>query len=112
MDTQLSDAETIKQIISHHATFKPSYGDIESCVAFDDEHATYALLETGWMGKKHIHDLLIHVELRDGQIHIQYDGTEGGIADELIQAGVPAQRIVLGFQHPSVRSYTGFAEAR
>ena len=109
MDTGLNDADTIKRIINTHAALKPSYGEVESRVAFDDEHATYALLETGWMGKKHIHDLLIHIELRDGRIVIQYDGTEGGIADELVRAGIPSQRIVLGFQHPSVRTHTGFA---
>ncbi len=39
----------------------------------------------------------------------QYDGTEHGLANELVEAGVPRDRIVLGFKPPEVRPYTGFA---
>lgn len=40
------------------------------------------------------------------------NGTEDGIADELIQAGIPKSEIVLGFQEPAVRPCTGFAIAQ
>ncbi|BAZ86234.1 XisI protein [Dolichospermum compactum NIES-806] len=36
-------------------------------------------------------------------------GTEVGIANELVELGVPKEDIVLGFQLPSVRKYTDFA---
>lgn len=39
------------------------------------------------------------------------DGTEDGIAPELIQSGIPKEDIVLGFHEPSIRQYTGFAVA-
>ena len=42
---------------------------------------------------------------------IQHDGTESGIADELVQAGIPPEHIVLAFHHPDKRQYTGFAVA-
>lgn len=45
----------------------------------------------------------------DGKIWVQYDGTEEGVATELVDAGVPKVDIVLGFRHPSVRQYTEFA---
>ncbi|MFM6307282.1 MAG: element excision factor XisI family protein, partial [Dolichospermum sp.] len=35
--------------------------------------------------------------------------TEVGIANELVELGVPKEDIVLGFQLPSVRKYTDFA---
>ena len=40
---------------------------------------------------------------RDGKIWIQHDGTEAGIADELIARGIDPGRIVLAFQHPRMR---------
>jgi hypothetical protein len=51
------------------------------------------------------------VEIIDGKIWIQRDGTEHGIANELLAAGIPRQRIVLGFQSRNVRPYTEFAVA-
>ncbi len=53
--------------------------------------------------------MVIHVDIRDGKIWIQHDGTEEGIANDLMAAGVPQSDIVLGFHPPSERAYTPFA---
>lgn len=45
------------------------------------------------------------------QLWIQHDGTERGIAEDLVAAGVPKERIVLGFRPPQGRRYTDFAAA-
>ena len=58
-----------------------------------------------------IHDALIHVEVLDGKLWIQFDGTEDGIASELVEAGIPRDHIVLGFKPPEVRPDTDFAAA-
>jgi hypothetical protein len=42
-------------------------------------------------------------------VWIQHDGTEDGIANELLQAGIPHEHIVLGFHPPDQRKYTPFA---
>ncbi|WP_249213848.1 MULTISPECIES: element excision factor XisI family protein [unclassified Synechocystis] len=42
---------------------------------------------------------------------VQRDGTEDGIANELVANGIPKEVIVLGFHEPSVRPHTGFAIA-
>ena len=47
----------------------------------------------------------------DDKIWIQRDGIEDGITDELVEAGIPKDKIVLGFQPPSVRPHTGYAIA-
>jgi hypothetical protein len=51
------------------------------------------------------------VEIIDGKIWIHRDGTEEGIASELLKAGIPKERIVLGFKSPRMRKHTGFAMA-
>jgi hypothetical protein len=40
------------------------------------------------------------------------NGTEDGITNELLAAGIPQKDIVLGFHEPEVRQYTGFAVAQ
>ena len=64
-----------------------------------------------WDKSRHHHGCLIHVEIIDGKVWVQRDGTEDGVTDELVQAGIPKEEIVLDFHEPSVRPYTGFAVA-
>nr|CAA6810687.1 MAG: Unknown protein [uncultured Thiotrichaceae bacterium] len=111
MATQLDYVALIKRILLEYAQYKPAYGDIETSVSFDDEHANYALLQAGWNGDDYLHGAIVHVRIIDGKIWVQYDGTEEGIASELIEAGVPKSQIVLGFRHPSERAFIGLAVA-
>jgi hypothetical protein len=54
---------------------------------------------------------MIHVDIINGKIWIQRDGTEYGIANELVNAGIPKNQIVLAFQPADIRQYTEFAVA-
>lgn len=85
--------------------------DVRNLAAFDPETDQYVILSEGWEGHRHHHGCLIHIEIREGKIWIQRDGTEDGIAYELLSAGIPKEVIVLGFHEPSVRPHTGFAVA-
>jgi len=111
MAARLDYTAIIKQILLDYAQYKPVYGDIETSVSFDDEHGNYALLQAGWDGDDYLHGAVVHIRLLSGKIWIHYDGTEAGIATELIQAGIPKHDIVLGFRHPKVRAFTEFAVA-
>jgi len=52
---------------------------------------------------------VIHIDIRAGKVWIQHDGTEDGVAGELVEAGIPREQIVLAFHHPSKRKYSEFA---
>lgn len=111
MASQLEYVNLIKKILLDYAQYKPAYGDIETSVSFDDEHNNYALLQAGWDDDDYLHGAIVHIRLVNGKIWIHYDGTEKGIATELVEAGVPKQAIVLGFRHPKIRAFTEFATA-
>jgi hypothetical protein len=64
---------------------------------------------SGWNGPQRVHRSVIHVDIRDGKIWVQHDGTEDGIAQELIDAGIPPTQIVLAFHPPDQRNNTRFA---
>jgi len=55
---------------------------------------------------KRIFGCVLHLDIIDGKIGIQHDGTDIGIADELVALGVPKQDIVLAFHAPSMRKHT------
>lgn len=76
---------------------------------FDDEQGHYQLLYVGWRGNKRDFGCVLHLDIKDGKIWIQHDGTEVGVANQLVELGVPKQDIVLAFHEPEVRQFTDFA---
>ncbi|WP_437673215.1 XisI protein [Sorangium sp. So ce131] len=104
-----SYADVVKRILSAYAELKPSYGEVEVEAIFDDAQGHYELMYAGWAGGRRVHGSVIHVDLRGGKIWIQHDGTEHGIAAELLDAGIPKEHIVLAFQPPERRKHTPFA---
>ncbi len=110
MDTQVNYPATIRAILHDYAEYYRQ-GGVVLRKLFDDGHKSYMLLKIDWQDKKHIHRSPIHMEVIDGKIWIQNDDTEDGVADDLLQAGVPQDDIVLGFHHPEKRPHTGFAVA-
>jgi hypothetical protein len=63
------------------------------------------------VGDRRIHGSALHVDLRGGKIWIQHDGTERGVANEFLEAGVPPGDLVLAFHAPHQRKHTPFAVA-
>ncbi len=75
----------------------------------DTERDHYLLLHTGWRGNRRTHGCSLHLDIINGKIWIQHDGTEVGIATQLLELGVPAYDIVLAFHSPYMRQFTEFA---
>lgn len=75
---------------------------------FDQERDHYQLLYVGWRGTRRDFGCILHLDIKDGKIWIQHDGTEEGIANQLVDLGVPKQNIVLAFHEPEVRQFTDF----
>jgi hypothetical protein len=80
-------------------------------LVFDDERHQYLLRKIGWTDKERIDSVVLHVSIRNGKIWIEEDWTEEGLATYLLEKGVPAKDIVLGFVPPVERPYTEFAVA-
>jgi len=99
----------VENIIKAYARYKPAYGEMENQVIFDREHNHYQLNRVGWNKDLRIFGCVLHLDIKDEKVWIQYDGTEDGIADELVELGVPKEDIVLGFHPDYKRQYTGFA---
>ncbi len=111
MDRLNDYRKIIKDVLVSHTRIPYSYGNIHNKVIADDAVGSYLLLTMGWHDDRRVHGVLIHLELVDGKIWIQRDGTEYGVARELEAAGIPKTEIVLGFKEPAVRPYTEYAVA-
>ncbi|NEP85666.1 MAG: XisI protein [Okeania sp. SIO2C2] len=101
-------SQLIQDILTEHSV-NDGKSNTEIQLLFDTKRHHYQVLNIGWKEQKRIYGVIIHVDLRDNKIWIQRDGTEIGIANQLITAGVPKKDIVLGFHAPYKRSLTEFA---
>ncbi len=110
MDDLNAPRELVERVLCECARFYAS-PDARTLLAFDRSRDQYLILEEGWDGFRRIHVTFVHVELSEGKFWIQKDGTQDGIATDLLAAGVPRERIVLAFQHPDRRRYGDFAVA-
>ena len=62
-----------------------------------------------WQEWKRIFSVILHFDIKDGKIWIQYNGTELSIAQILVDRGVPTSDIVLGFHSTFKRQFSGYA---
>jgi hypothetical protein len=99
----------VRDLITEYSKFPPSVGDVQVETIFDEANDHYELMYAGWHGYRRIHGSVIHLDIRDGRVWIQHDGTEDGVAEELVKAGIPREHIVLAFKPPEVRKLTDYA---
>ena len=101
--------EIIEKVIADYTDFLGDDENVQIELVFDKSRDRYLLIETGWENGRRIYGTLLHLDIINGKIWIQQDGTEEGIATELVALGVPKDRIVLGFKSLQRRQITEFA---
>ena len=108
MDRIETYRQHIQEILTEHSKL---VWDKRICAEtiFDRESDRYLLIYVGWREEKRLYGVVLHVDIIDGKIWVQQDGTEVGIANKLVERGVSKQNIVLGLDPPMMRQYTEFA---
>ena len=109
MDTLESYRQIIYKILHEYFQIPYSYGDLQRRLIVSEDRTNYLLLTLGWQQNKRVHGCLVHIEIINDKIWIHRDGTEDGIANDLVAAGIPKDKIVLGFHPPEIRPHTEFA---
>jgi hypothetical protein len=101
----------VQEVLTRYGRQPSAYADVETEMIFDTERDHYQLVHAGWHRNRRMYGCILHVDIKGGKIWIQHDGTEIGIANELAALGVPKEDIVLAFQAPYKRPYSGFGVA-
>lgn len=95
---QLTKSETYRHILQHivekHARMVAPSEHIEYVSNCDLKHDSYLLLRIGFDRVGRAHHILFHLRLKNGQVLIESDGIEYGIARDLIEAGVAKEDII------------------
>lgn len=98
-----------RRVIEDYAEGKPSHGQIATEAIVDRDKDHYEVMLVGWDGDRRVHGSIVHLDIINGKVWIQHDGTNRPVADELIAAGIPPEDIVLAFHPAELRPLTGFA---
>jgi len=111
MDTLTNQdlAEAVTKVLKDYLEFLGNDPDSNIELIIDQDKTHYLLVEIGWQNERRIYGNLIHIDLINNKIWIQQDGTEEGIANELVKQGISPQQIVLAFKTPERRTITDFA---
>ena len=109
MDSVERYRQLVQSIITDYTQVPYAHGEVQFETVMDSATDRYLLMLVGWEGIRRVHGCLIHVDIIDGKIWIQRDGTERGVAQDLIDAGVPRDQIVLAFQPDVAREGVGVA---
>jgi XisI protein len=99
----------VQELLQAYSELKSSNEEVEAEAIFDTVRDRYQIVHVGWSNDRRIYGCILHLDICNDKIWIQHDGTEGGIANELIERGVPKQDIVIGFHSPFKRQFTEFA---
>lgn len=109
MDKIENFRRVIKQILDEHVRIPYPYGELERLAIWDEEQDSYMLVDVGWERGRRIHQVVFHLRIREDKIWVEDDWTEYGVAQELVDAGVAKEEIVLGFQPVEKRPFTEYA---
>lgn len=85
--------------------------DVELICAFDENRDQYLLMSVGWQGDRRQRGTPVYIRIRNGKVWVEDEWTDERLVERLVEAGIPKQDIVLGFQAPSLRELTDFAVA-
>lgn len=111
MDRIKQYQQLVEQVLTQYLELNYANADVHNEPIFNHETGQYVVMSSGWQGARRIHGCLLHLKIQDGKIWIERDGTEGGIANELLAVGIPQDAIVLGFYSRTPRKHTDFAVA-
>jgi XisI protein len=100
--------EIVRRTVEEYAGQKPSVGEVDSYPPIDPERDHYLAVQNGWVNRHRVNGAFVHIDIKDGKVWVQHDGTDRPVADALTAAGIPKEDIVLGFQPPDVRPFTGY----
>lgn len=87
--------QIVQQLLTYYSQIPYVHDDLKDETIFDQAKDRYLLLTVGWQGRKRINTVVLHLDIRNGQIWIQCNNTDQDIVEALVERGVDAKDIIL-----------------
>ncbi len=111
MDKITKYKHILREIVEKYGSLKKVPEEIQTLVVADDQHGQYLLYNSGWKDDRRNYGCFLHLGVKNGKVFLYHDGTNLEIGSELLECGIPREDLVLEFQAPSKRVYSGYALA-
>jgi XisI protein len=102
-------SEIVQALLQNYAEFSRGDREIDTELILDTIRDHYQLVHVGWQNERRVYGCVLHLDIKDGKIWLQHNGTENDIAIELVEMGIPKTDIVVGFHSPFKRQFTEYA---
>jgi len=82
---------------------------VQHKMVIDKEHQRYLMTLIGWENEyKFVYSIIFHLEIIDGKVWFQHNGTDILIDEELIKRGIPKKDMWIGFNPKYANEYEGY----
>ena len=96
MDKVEKYRQILKSVTENHAKIFSPVQTVNSSAVCDFEQNNYFLIDFDTKEKRHY--IVFHLRLDNGEVFIEQDGIEYGIKQDLVEAGISPNEIVLSYQ--------------
>lgn len=96
----------VKQFMEEVEKITPAldYDGTENQLIIDEKRGRYLMVGVGWGKNGWFYANFLHIEVKPtAKVWIHHDGTDLVVVRELMEKGIPAYDIVLGFESPQRR---------
>jgi hypothetical protein len=100
--------QAIQALLTRYSQIQPQQSEVESQLLLDPVRDQYQLMRVGWNRLSRVYHVVMHFDIKDGKVWIQQNMTDIDVAQELVEAGVAKEDIVLGLHPPYKRQFTGY----
>lgn len=113
MDTQITTySAIITQWLNEFVTRMNGGRSSEYETVTDCVHHHYQVIRMGWRNDVFEYNVVFHFQIKPtGKVWLLVNNTDLLATDDLIERGIPASDIVIGFLPDFMRTYSGFAVA-
>lgn len=88
----------LQQTLERYARMDAEPESSQMLAVCDQSSDNYLLLDVGWDATGRVHYVIAHLRLKEGKVLIEKDGIEYGIAQDLQEAGIPAEDIITAWR--------------
>ncbi|GAB4050946.1 element excision factor XisI family protein [Spirosoma litoris] len=113
MDTKITKyAAILTEWLDAFVNRRNTGQEIEYELIADDKHRHYQVIRTGWRKDVFEYNVVFHFQIKPtGKVWLLVNNTDILVTDDLIERGIPASDIVIGFLPEFMRTHSGFAVA-
>lgn len=101
--------DAVQKLLHDYASYSSDNHTVDTELILDTVRDHYQLVHVGWQNERRVYGCVLHLDIKNGKIWLQHNGTESDIASELVDMGIPKTDIVIGFHSPFKRQFTEYA---